>query len=165
MILVDFHQTVVAHVMVNFFADPNYILMEDSLRFGIFKALKRYRQKFYKEYGELVICGDGKNTWRKKVFPNYKARRAEDRKVSDIDWDSINNYIDKLKAEIKELTPITLIQLDFAEADDIIATLVCKQFDKKNLIISEDKDMMQLLIYDGVSIFKPIKNELIISID
>jgi len=156
MILVDFHQTILAHILANYYSDPNYILHEDSLRLGIFKALKRYRQKFYKEYGELVICGDGKDTWRKKAFPYYKARRAEDKKDSDIDWESINVYVEKLKKEIKELTPITLIQLDIAEADDIIATLVFKQFDKNNLIVSRDKDMIQLLIYEGVKQYSPI---------
>ena len=52
-------------------------LSEDLFRHTILNTLRMYRNKFKGQYGELVICGDGRKNWRREVFPNYKFKRGK----------------------------------------------------------------------------------------
>ena len=48
-----------------------------------------YKSKFGKKYGDIIICCDDKNYWRKQTFPHYKANRKKFREESDYDWNLI----------------------------------------------------------------------------
>ena len=73
----------------------------------------------------LVIVS---NVWRREIFPNYKAGRKANRAKSEHDWSMLYLiYISKVKNEIKAFLPYKVIELETAEADDIIAVLVRRQ--------------------------------------
>jgi 5'-3' exonuclease len=91
----------------------------------------------------MVIACDDKNYWRKNIFPYYKAGRKKAREESDIDWPSLFETLNKIRDEIKQHLPYTVIQIDNCEADDIIAAL-CMNSDEDVLILSADKDFIQL---------------------
>ena len=109
----------------------------------ILSSLLMYKQKFGSEYGELVICCDSPKSWRKDVFPFYKANRKSYRENSDFDWKKIFLILNKIRNELRESFPYRVIEVDGAEADDIIGqfSLNAKQ---PVLILSSDKDFIQL---------------------
>jgi len=120
--------------------------VDDTLvRHLVLNNLRYYRSRFTEEYGELVICCDSKHYWRRDYFPNYKANRKKDRESSGYDWNFIFTTLNSVRDEIKEHFPYKVLEVYGAEADDIIAILIKQeQGDTDNIIISSDKDFIQL---------------------
>lgn len=161
MILLDLNQVMIANLMIQI-QGGKVDLQEDLIRHMVLNSIRMYRQKF-KEYGELVICADDKNYWRKDIFPYYKAHRKNDREKSDLDWQMIFETLNKVKGEIKENFPYRVIQVSRAEADDVIGTLVNRfgtylnnDSSEKILILSGDKDFGQLQKFSNVEQFSPV---------
>ena len=160
MILLDLNQVMISNLMMQI--QKTKSVEEDMVRHMVLNSIRMYIQKF-KEYGELVICCDDKDYWRKKVFPYYKAHRKEDREKSDLDWSAIFKCLNQIKHEIKENFPYKVIQVPHAEADDVIATLTHRfgvqlnnEQTEKILILSGDKDFGQLQKYANVDQFSPV---------
>ena len=150
MIIVDINQIMISNLMVTLSRD-SMDLSEDLVRHMVLNSLRGHNKKFRKEYGEMVIACDSKNVWRREVFPNYKAGRKATRAKSEHDWDSIFSMLHNIKDEIRNFLPYKVIEIETAEADDIIATLVNRlqrqtgpNHAKKVLILSGDKDFIQL---------------------
>lgn len=144
------------------------------LRHMVINTIRSLKQKFEGSYGNLVIACDSKNYWRKKVFPYYKANRKKAREESGLDWPMIFDTINLLKEELKTFFPYKVIEVETAEADDIIATLVMWSvendvgnglFPQPNplLILSGDHDFIQLQKYKHVKQFSPITKKFITS--
>ena len=142
-ILIDFNQVVIASIMVAFGHKKHANINEDMIRHLALNSLRYYRTRFKDKYGELVICCDDKRSWRKDIFPYYKAHRKKDRDESDMDWKLIFDIIDKMKQELVEYFPYKVIHITKAEADDIIG-LLCRIADEDTVIVSSDKDFRQL---------------------
>ena len=130
---------------------------ESLLRHMAINSIRSYVSQFRSTYGEIVIAYDSRNNWRRNVFPYYKVNRKKDRDSSALDWHTIFASFDKIRAELKENFPYRIVDVDCAEADDIIAVL-SKRFhsEQKILILSTDKDFLQLQKYDNVSQYSPI---------
>jgi len=161
MIIVDFHQVMIANLMTQLGNHTNTPIEEGLFRHMVLNSLRSFRQKF-KDYGEMVIACDDKNFWRKQVFPYYKANRKKARDKSEIDWNTIFEYFGKIKTEIRENFPYRMIQVDTAEADDIIATLVYRfQAEEQILILSGDKDFVQLHMLANVKQYDPVRKKFI----
>jgi hypothetical protein len=138
----------------------NAQLEENMVRHMVLNSIRSYRQKFSEEYGELVIACDNTNYWRKQIFPYYKASRKKKQAASELDWKQIFECMNKIRAEIKEYFPYKVIDIESAEADDIIATLVESVYTKeKVLILSGDKDFIQLHIYSEVKQYDPVRKK------
>jgi len=160
MIILDYNQVAISNLMMQLSHDE---LNEDLVRHMILNSIRMYKQKFSKDYGELVIACDDKNYWRKDIFPYYKAHRKEDRKQSTHDWNKIFEILNKIREELKEHFPYRVIQVNRAEADDIIGVLV-RQYGvylnnedtEKVLILSGDKDFGQLQKYMNVDQYSPV---------
>ena len=142
-------------------------LSEDLVRHMVLNSLRGHNKKFRKEYGEMVIACDSKNVWRREVFPNYKAGRKATREKSEHDWDTIFSMLHTIKDEIRSFLPYKVIELETAEADDIIATLVKRtqnevgpNHKKKILILSGDKDFIQLH-GPNVKQYNPVLNKFV----
>ena len=120
-------------------------LSEDLVRHMVLNSLRAHKKRF-RDYGEMIIACDSGNVWRREVFPNYKAGRKATREKSGHDWTKIFEIMSKIKDELKEHMPYKVIEVDTAEADDIIAALVKKSYytDQNVLILSGDKDFIQL---------------------
>lgn len=168
MILVDFNQVVISNMMANPVGDLRSSISEDFVRHMVLNTLRTNRQKFTDEYGELVICCDSKRYWRREIFPYYKANRKKDRLDSGIDWNSIFNFLNKIRDEIKENFPYKVILVEGAEADDVIGSLVHKYGKKppydtaeKIMILSSDKDFIQLQMYGNVEQYDPVRKKAI----
>lgn len=136
------------------------------LRHMILNSIRRINKGFRKRFGRIVICTDNVDYWRKSAFPYYKANRKKDRDESEIDWTLVHKILDDLRIEIKENFPYKVVNVPGAEADDIIA-IITKHFhsQEKILIVSGDKDFMQLQKYEGVHQYGPIQDKLLIAQD
>lgn len=169
-ILVDLNQVMISNVMMQLGSHKNAEFDEGMIRHMILNSIRKNRMQFKDEYGELVICCDDKNYWRKKYFPYYKARRKTDRESSEIDWNMLFTILHKIRQELKDYFPYKVIQVESAEADDIIGT-ICHaygnslNFGEKFLILSGDKDYIQLHRYANVSQYDPTRKRYIIHDD
>ncbi len=141
----------ISNLMVQINGRQAVALSEDLVRHMVLNSLRGHNKKFRKEYGEMVIACDSKNVWRREYFPNYKAGRKANREKSEHDWDYIFNLLHIIKDEIRNFLPYKVIEIETAEADDIIATLIRRiekqvgpNHQKKVLILSGDKDFIQL---------------------
>lgn len=141
----------------------NAQIEENMVRHMILNSLRSYKVKFGAEFGEMIIACDNTNYWRKQIFPYYKANRKKNQEKSDIDWKAIFECMNKIRAELKEYFPYRVIDIESAEADDIIGTLV-KNFGSviggaPILILSGDKDFIQLQIYGNVKQYDPTRKK------
>ena len=143
MILVDFTQLAIGSLMVQLNYN-NEVVSDELVRHIILNNLKYYRNRFFKEYGELVLCCDSKHYWRRDYFPNYKANRKKDREASAYEWDDIFGCLNLIRDELKEHFPYKVLDIYGCEADDIIAVLARATNDDDTVIISSDKDFIQL---------------------
>ena len=161
MIIVDLSQVMISNLMVQLGNHTNTELEEDLLRHMILNSIRSYNQKFKNEYGEMIIACDAGNNWRRQIFPYYKANRRKNREKSELNWTQIFDTLGKVREELKEYFPYRVIQIDGAEADDIIGTLVDKfgNTSEKILIMSGDKDFVQLQRYMNVKQYDPVQKK------
>lgn len=132
-----------------------------AIRYLILDSIRQLNRKFRNEFGTLVIATDSLKYWRREFFPYYKASRKRAREDSDINWPKVFEAMDIIKEEIRTILPYKYIEVSGAEADDIIGTLCYgHQFyssGEKILILSNDKDFMQLQIFPYVRQYDPVK--------
>ena len=175
MILLDYSQIVIANVMMN-----KKAMSEDFVRHAVLNTIRMYHHKFSDEYGQLIVCCDAPDNWRRDAFKYYKAQRKTTRDKSDFDWTELFRLLHKIREEISENFPYKVVYIDKAEADDIIATIVMKREQKTKklwqennnesvtgieelfveqepvLILSSDKDFIQLQKYQNVNQYSPL---------
>lgn len=168
MIIVDLNQVMISNFMAQIGSHTNIKVEEALIRHMVLNSIRSYKQKFGDKYGELVIACDDRKYWRRDIFPYYKASRKKAREESDIDWTAIFESLNKIKAEIKEFLPYRVVQAEGAEADDVIGTLVHKYgkivrsaSDENILVLSGDKDFIQLQIYSNVEQYDPVRKKFI----
>ena len=158
MIIVDINQIMISNLMVTIHRD-NLELSEDLIRHMVLNSLRGHNKKFRKEYGQMVIACDSGNVWRRQAFPNYKAGRKANRQKSEHDWTMIFDLLSKVKNEIKQFLPYKVVEVETVEADDIIAVL-CRRTNEKVLILSGDKDFIQLH-NDKIKQYNPVLNKFV----
>ena len=134
----------------------------DLIRHMVFNMIRRYNLEHRDQFGETVICFDSKGNWRKDTFPQYKANRKKGREESDINWTQIFDVIGEVKENMKEYSPYRCIEIERCEADDIIGTICEKQMTPEPiLIISPDRDFVQLQRYPNVKQFSNIQKKFV----
>jgi hypothetical protein len=157
MILVDLNQVMISNLMMQLGNHTNVEIEPNLIRHMVLNSLRAYRSKYKDKYGELVICCDNRHYWRKEVFPYYKASRKKTREASEIDWTAVFETLNTIRDEIQENFPYKVLNIRGAEADDIIGTLAQKYHaHEKILVLSGDKDFMQLQRYPNVDQYSPI---------
>ena len=165
MILVDLNQVVISNLMtqINSYQET---VDENLIRHMILNSILSVKKKFSGDYGNIILCCDNKNFWRKEIYPYYKASRKKMREDSDYDWNLIFNTITDVKRDLREVFPYKILEVEHAEADDIIGVLT-RHFSsrEKILIISSDKDFKQLQRYEGVAQYSPILKKFISTSD
>lgn len=165
MIIVDLNQTMIATMMAQIGNHTNMQIEEDMFRHMVLNSIRSYRTMF-KDYGEIVIACDDKKYWRREQFPQYKANRKKTREASELDWGAIFNCLNTMRDELKAFFPYRVIQVEGAEADDVIATLCMKHGSvlatkEKIIILSGDKDFVQLQVYSNVDQYDPVRKRYI----
>lgn len=154
MIIVDYSGLAIATIVVNKVDDENL------LRHMILNSLRQYRVKYKRDFGELVLAIDGKNNWRRGYYPQYKANRKKKREADTFDWAKAFSIMHDIKEEILANFPYKVIEVDECEADDIIGELCAntQEFGQYEdvMIISADKDFLQLQRYPNVRQYSPL---------
>ena len=165
MILVDMSQISLASMMMHLNMNKTTKPDESMVRHMILNSLRMYRSRFKQEYGELVLCFDSRHYWRRDHFPNYKAGRKKSRESSNLDWDAIFGCLNDIKQELKDVFPYKFVEVYGAEADDVIAALCLElEYDNgKTLILSGDKDFIQLHRFRNVSQYSPITKKMMVN--
>jgi hypothetical protein len=166
MIVVDLNQVMLSNLMMQLGNHTNAQIEENMVRHMVLNSLRSYKVKFGDEYGEMIIACDNTNYWRKRVFPYYKANRKKSIEKSELDWKAIFDCLNKIRAELKEYFPYRVIDIEAAEADDIIGTLVNDRGTmlaggEQILILSGDKDFIQLHTYANVKQYDPVRKKFI----
>jgi 5'-3' exonuclease len=162
MIIFDYQQVAISNLMEQIGSSSGSV-DENLVRHMILNTIRTYVKKFKNSHGpEVIIACDNKHYWRREVFPFYKAGRKKARAASGHDWSSIFESLNKIRQELKDSSPYKVIEVDGAEADDIIGTLVQKySANEKIMILSSDKDFAQLQRFSNVEQFSPIMKKYI----
>jgi hypothetical protein len=174
LILVDYSQVALAAILT-FQRELKGTESEvkNLIRHVTLSTIKSYKKKYGKEYGEMVICCDGRKYWRKEFFEQYKGSRKKNRDASDLDWKLIFDTLSEMRDDITKHFPWRVIHLDRAEADDVIAVMSKWLQDnqlvqeglveetQKVLILSSDKDFKQLQLYPAVKQWSPMQKKYI----
>ena len=157
MILIDLNQVLISNLMQQINSNPKMKLDEPLIRHMVLNSLRSYAKQFKSKYGDIVVACDSKKYWRRDIFPFYKAHRKSDREKSEFDWHLIFQTLNKIRDELKENFPYKVIEVDGAEADDVIGVLTARMAAHEEiLILSSDKDFVQLQKYSGVVQYSPI---------
>ncbi len=160
-VLVDFSNIAKAAIMGAMYTEGVSASMENVriIRHLVFNSIGNINSRFHKEYGPMVIAVDGRKCWRYEKFPAYKGNRKKDQKEDDhFDWEFIGRTVRLLAKEAAESTPYKVVQVDRAEADDVIGVLARKLATgtldsgdpfsntkaEKVLIVGSDNDYFQL---------------------
>lgn len=158
MIILDYNQIALSNIITQKLG-----AQEDLIRHMILNSIRMYNVKFGKEYGQVVIASDGKMSWRRNYFPNYKASRRKNREDSDVDWNEIFRILGKIREELETYSPYKVLCFDGCEADDVIGTLVGNTQEFGNhenvMIVSSDKDFVQLHRYGNVKQWSPMQKK------
>lgn len=174
MILVDYSQVALASILT-FQRELKGTESEvkNLIRHVTLSTIKSYKKKYGKEYGELVVCCDGRKYWRKDAFEQYKGSRKKNRDASDLDWKLIFDTLSEMREDIAKHFPYRVVHVDRAEADDVIAVMAKWLQDnqliqnglveetQKVLILSSDKDFKQLQLYPTVKQWSPMQKKYI----
>ena len=155
------NQVCISNLMIQIGSKRQNDVDESLVRHMVLNSLRMYRSRFGEKYGELVLCYDSKKYWRREYFPNYKSNRKKDREASGLDWNLIFETLNNIRDEIRDNFPYKVIEVEGAEADDCIATIVdyvskTPTAYEKVLILSGDKDFIQLQKHNFVKQFSPV---------
>ena len=153
----DVEESVVRHIVMN------------TLRSVLFKNKNEFGKNVY------IAC-DASDYWRKSIFPYYKASRKKAREGSKVDWNKLFNFLNKIRDEIRDNFPYKVIWVPNTEADDIIARLCMVHGEKeepilrsgaeeKILILSGDKDFIQLHLFGNIKQFSPMTKQFVENIN
>ena len=106
----------------------------------------------YREEKLIVIFDAARENFRNKIYKDYKANRGETPE------DLIPQF-DLIKSCVKAFN-IPQLEIEGFEADDIIATYttLATKLNISSLIVSSDKDLMQL-VNEKVQMLDPMKNK------
>jgi len=134
---------------------------------GFLKSLGYAIRSFKPSRVIVVFDGKGGSARRRKLFPNYKSQRKVFTRLNrPHDFTTEEQDIENMKfqlvslMQILELLPITTMQVDGIEADDIMAYLALhvQALGNEAILYSTDKDFLQL-VSDGIKLFNPVKKK------
>jgi hypothetical protein len=172
MILVDYSQVALSAILTfQRELKGNEAEVKNLIRHVTLSTIKSFKKKYGKEYGQIVICCDGRKYWRRDFFPNYKAGRKKAREASDLDWGLIFDTLSEMRQDLVKHFPYKVMHIERCEADDIIAALTkyaqenelvqegLVEESQKILILSSDKDFKQLQLYPNVKQWSPMQKK------
>lgn len=158
MILVDYSSIAYSCLFAQMGFDQ--VPTQDLIRHATLNSLRRFRVQFREEYGEMILAMDDSNSWRRDIYPHYKAKRRQAREKDDsMDWNHIFGVMNQIQSELKSTFPYKVVKAPKAEGDDVIAVL-SQTLPGKHIIVSKDHDMIQLMKNPSVAVFVPVKEEI-----
>jgi hypothetical protein len=157
MILLDLHQVIYSNIAMSIKKTDE--IEEDLIRHMILNTIRSNNMKFKSQFGKLIIVADHKVNWRKKIFPYYKAGRKKALEKSVLNWPKLFEIMDKVKGELHEFMPYPFVMAEGAEADDCMAAMVTYFPGEPILILSADKDFVQLHDRLNTSQYDPVRKK------
>lgn len=133
--------------------------LDEKIGLSIHILLNSVRTVWQNVDGDHCVFAIEGGSWRKAIYPEYKKNRlVQKMKKTQKELDEDEQFFDAsndLIAYLKEYTFASVIKVDKAEGDDVIATFVKEHPNDKHIIVSTDTDFYQLLsdnvhIYDGM---------------
>ena len=118
-----------------------------------------------RKYGidHVVFCLEGRS-WRKDIYPQYKAhRRVAEASLTEAEQEENKMFWETYElftTFLREKTNVSVLRHERAEADDIIARFVHLHPNDTHYIISSDTDYVQL-INENVHQYNGVSNQLI----
>lgn len=107
--------------------------------YGFLRSIQALAKRF--PGAQLTVCWDGSNRTRKARYADYKANRPAHPAPEPGAWDQV--------AWLREVLPLLGVTQAFnpeEEADDVIASLLRgRMAGARNLILSSDRDLLQLV--------------------
>ena len=173
MIVIDYNQVAIGAFMAEVRGRTDVEVNLPLLRHMIVNTIRSYNKKHREEFGGLVIACDNRHYWRRQVFPFYKAGRKASRESSGMDWSTIFESLNIVRDELSEVFPYPVINIDGAEADDVIGTLAeysqtigepgplfqDEITPEPFLIVSGDHDFKQLQKFSNVKQWAPAQKK------
>lgn len=128
---------------------------QTAIIFGFLKRVVSLAKKF--ETGNFIFCWDSKKSFRKEIYPEYKANRKKEKTEEEKQLDKIAfSQFDILKNEVlPELGFKNIFEQKGYESDDLIADIVLG-YEEDFVVVSSDEDLFQLL--DICSMYNPTKD-------
>lgn len=131
--------------------------------FGILRDVLEL-ERMYKTQ-TIAFCFDSRESLRKSVYPEYKAKRQEVRNAESDDKKQIRQdmytQLNVLPGLLREAGCRNLFRVTGYEADDLVASIVQNDRESEFVICSSDADCFQLLEQGRVSQWLPVaKHEL-----
>jgi hypothetical protein len=169
-ILVDFSQAVIAACAAQAKELNGNSEAKSYIRHIVLGMILQWKQKFK---GKIILACDAKNYWRKDEFPAYKGHRKHEN-TEFLNWDLVRECVEELKNDLRLYFPYHVIEVEGAEADDVVAILT-KFFQENDLvntglieepreivIVSTDGDFQQLQKYPGVFQWNNVQKKMIV---
>lgn len=139
--------------------------IDSKIGMALHLILYSMKKEYVKWKGTHTVFYLEGRSWRKSVYPAYKANRLdlfshqtekeqEDHKILVEAFDNFTEYLN-------QKTNVTVLQNPTAEADDMIAIFIKQHPHDNHVLISSDSDFFQLLSLPNVVIYDPIKDILI----
>ena len=109
-----------------------------ALVFGFLRSLAAFKKRF--ERAHLYVVWDGSKQRRVDMYPDYKAGRPEHSQGTHDEMSRLQSIL--------PMFGITQVHNPDEETDDIIACLLKNKLEgKHNIIVSTDRDFLQLVTY------------------
>ena len=172
MIVIDYNQVAIGAFMAEVRGRTDIDVNLPLLRHMILNTIRSYNKRHRDEFGDTIIACDNRHYWRREIFPYYKAGRKTTREASGMDWSSIFDALNIVREELDEVFPYPVINVDGAEADDVIGTLAeySQTIGEESvlfgditpdpfLIVSGDHDFQQLQKYSNVKQWAPAQKK------
>ncbi len=111
----------------------------------------------------IVFDGKGGSHRRKKMYSDYKGGRTGLTRLNRLQgYEDIEDQQESMRKQFIRLyeylqnLPVTLLQVDYVEADDLMAWMANHYFKNEVILLSSDKDFLQL-VNERIKVYSPIK--------
>jgi len=163
-LIIDANNSIYSSLFIEFKKEG--VLMEENLneiKHLFLNRIMMFKRKFEVKNNNIVVCFDHKETWRKKIFPFYKGKRKTARDKSDINFELVFALIDQMYEGLRQFFPFVTLRNQYMEADDWIAIVSkhCSELKEQCIIVSTDRDFIQLQKHVGIRQYDPLKKQFI----
>lgn len=132
-------------------------------------ALSTINKYFTNTKADDVILAFDDYSWRKAYTKNlskcvtykkYKGTRRKDMSPSDKEkMEKFDSHIQEFIDLFKERTRVVVLHCKYLEADDLIAGYIQAHPDDEHILVSSDKDFMQLLVRNNLKLIDPLTDK------
>jgi len=146
---------------VNKSGDPDQVVMSYCIQ----RTLEMMVGFYETHKADNVIIAFDSYSWRREYTADlskcvtnkkYKGHRLDDKTPQQLTMRKLlEEHIEEFYEMLNGITSVLVLRGEKLEGDDLMAAYVRMNLDDTNVVVSGDKDMMQLLRYDNVKVVDP----------